>query len=83
MITITENKKLKLGFQVQLFFVIGLHHRDKALLEKILIYFAVGNITKEKSGIIKYKVSSVKDLRVIIVTFLNKMKFACLFHYEY
>ena len=66
MITITENKKLKLGFQVQLFFVIGLHHRDKALLEKILIYFAVGNITKEKSGILKYKVSSVKDLRVII-----------------
>ena len=43
-----------------------MHYRDKALLEKILIYFAVGNITKEKSGILKYKVSSVKDLRVII-----------------
>ena len=63
---ITENQKLKHGFQVQFFFVIGLHHRDKALLEEILIYFAVGNIIKEKSGILKYKVSSVKDLRVII-----------------
>ena len=66
MISITENQKLKHGFQVQFFFVIGLHHRDKALLEEILIYFAVGNIIKEKSGILKYKVSSVKDLRVII-----------------
>lgn len=34
-INLTKNKKYKTGFNVALFFSIGLHKKDKALLEQI------------------------------------------------
>ena len=32
---VTKNNKYKTGFKVELFFSIGLHERDKALLQQI------------------------------------------------
>ena len=37
-INVTKNKKYKTGWRVKLFFYIGLHQKDKALLEKIKSY---------------------------------------------
>ena len=37
LVSITENKNSKLGWQVRLYFSIGLHIKDKALLEQIKI----------------------------------------------
>ena len=66
LISINRNKELKIGWSVQLGFQIGLHHKDKALLEQIKNYFDVGSITKQGSQSIQYRVSSVKDLAVIV-----------------
>ena len=48
-ITITRNNEMKIGFRVKLIFAIGLHERDKVLLEQIKNFFKVGSInwTKE------------------------------------
>ena len=39
-VSITKNKRLKLGLQVRLFFQIVLNEKDKALLEQIKIFFS-------------------------------------------
>ena len=44
-INIYKDKNFKVGWRVRLFFfLIGLHVKDKALLETIKNYFGVGNI---------------------------------------
>lgn len=52
-------------------FQIGLHKKDKALLEKIQSYFGVGGIYKQGPESIKYVVGSRNDLEVIINHFDN------------
>ena len=54
---------------VQLYFQILLHEKDKALLEQIQKYFGVGNINTKKENACKYRVSSIKELQVIILHF--------------
>lgn len=55
------------GYKIQLVFKIGLHQKDQALLEMIKAYFGgVGNINKQDKDSIQYKITSVKDLAVII-----------------
>ena len=61
-----KHKRFKLGYSLGAIFQIHLHSRDLALLERIKSYFGVGKIFVEKNGSIQYKVSSIKDLRVII-----------------
>ena len=61
-----QNKKLKFGFQVQPCFLINLHSKDKALLETIQSYFSVGKLDKNDSESIQFRVSSIKELEVII-----------------
>lgn len=58
----------KTGFSAGVRFQIGIHEKDRALLESIKAYFyGVGSITKDgNNAIIKYRVNSQKDLRVII-----------------
>ena len=71
-IKITPSKKTKTGFIVQLSFKISLHKNDRALMEKIRVYFkGVGNISKDKEDSIQYQVSSIKDLAIIIEHFDN------------
>ena len=52
-------------------FRIGLHQKDKALLEQIQSFFGVGIITKHGPESIRYHVGSVKDLAVLIKHFDN------------
>ena len=57
----------KIGFQIHATFQIGLHKGDRALLEMIRAYFGgVGSITKQGNDLIRLRVSSTKDLKVII-----------------
>ena len=48
-ISITKNKKWKVGYKVELIFSICLHEKDKALLEQIKNFFNLGSITKQRS----------------------------------
>lgn len=66
LISIYKNKN-KLGWAVKLEFQIGLHIRDKALLEKIQNYFQVGNLfISSKGDICCFRIQSPKDLKIII-----------------
>lgn len=60
----TENTKTE-GL-VRLIFKIKLHKKDRALLDMILSFFGVGNITKAGEDYIQFRVTSIKDLEKII-----------------
>ena len=61
-----RNKKFKIGWEVKPSFQIGLHQKDKALLEQILSYFSAGNISQQGSQSLQFRVQSVKDLKLVI-----------------
>ncbi len=50
-------------------FEIGLHQKDKALLEQIKNLFSVGNIYKYGSQLFDYRVQLTKDLAKVISHF--------------
>jgi hypothetical protein len=54
------------GYRVKLFFQIGLHSKDKVLLEQIQGKFGVGKINKHGSESLGLRVQSFKELEVII-----------------
>lgn len=55
------------GWEVQSIFKIGLHTRDLPLLESIKSYFGdIGSINKSGDNLLVYRVSSLKDLAVIL-----------------
>jgi len=68
-VSITKNPRYKTGYDVRLWFSIGLNEKDKALLENIQSYFGVGKIYKHTQDTYSYRVQSVKDLQAIIVHF--------------
>ena len=68
-ITFIKSNKSLTGYYIQLEFKIGLHKKDRFLLELIKSYFGVGNIQIQSNDLISYKVSSNKDLAVIISHF--------------
>ena len=66
-LSITENNKLKLGWNVQLFFQLTLHEKDKYILDQIKNFFAGdGKIYRSGSNLLQYRVFTKKDLQVII-----------------
>lgn len=70
MVFINKNPKVNLGYQIQVCFQIGLHKKDRALLEMIQSYFkGVGNILKQGENLVQYRVTSIKDLEVIVEHF--------------
>lgn len=68
-VSITNNPKYKSGYNVRLWFSIGLNEKDKVLLENMHSYFGVGKIYKHTQDTYSYRVQSVKDLQGIIVHF--------------
>ena len=71
-VSITKNQKFKVGWEVRLVFVTVVNEKDIALLEQIKNLFRVGSINyKQKSKSIHYKVSSLKDLKIIIDNFYS------------
>lgn len=65
-LSISPNSRHSNGYRVKLFFQIGLHSKDKALLEKIQCTLGVGAINKHSSKSISLRVQSFKELEVII-----------------
>ena len=68
-INIFENKELKIGWVVWLSFSIGLHVKDRALLERITKSLGVGRISKGGAEKIQLRVTSKEDLTKIIEHF--------------
>ena len=66
-VSVTENKNYKHGWHVQLKFSLGLHERDKPVIEEIIKFFNVGSINFEHGPkTIQYRFLSIKELKVIL-----------------
>jgi hypothetical protein len=68
LITIRSNKKLKVGWNVELRFQIGLHKKDKDLLYPTRGCLGVGKVYKDRAHL-KFSILSIKDLQVVIEHF--------------
>jgi hypothetical protein len=69
-IGLNVSKKYLTGYQVQAIFQINLHKNDSALLSKIRSYFGVGGkISKHGKTTVYLRVTSIKDLKIIISHF--------------
>lgn len=63
------SKKYQTGYQVQAIFQISLYNNDSTLLSQIQSYFGAGKICKHGKNSVYLRVTSSKDLRVIISHF--------------
>jgi hypothetical protein len=70
-VSISKDSKFKTNFRIKSSFQIGIHVRDTELLEKIKLFFGVGNISKLGSEAVQYRVTTIQDLKVIINHFEN------------
>jgi hypothetical protein len=59
-IGIDTNTRLSTGYRVKASFQIGLHEKDRALLELIKASFGVGKITKQDQESIQFRVFTIK-----------------------
>ena len=66
LISICRNKEIQTGWQVQLYFTIALHNKDKKLLDLIKTVLGVGKINKQEENMFRFRVSSRSDLKVIL-----------------
>jgi hypothetical protein len=88
-IKILKNKAYKIGWEVRLVFSIGLHVRDKALLESIKKFLGVGNIGRQGSEGVQFRVLSIKQIKIIFEHFskypliTNKLAYFLLFKKAY
>lgn len=71
-VAVIKNDSLKVGYQVQLEFVIAQHERDVQVLHAIKKYFKCGLVTKNK-GSKKYKEDRVWVFRVRKLTNLGEI----------
>ena len=65
-ISIYKDSRMLTGWQVKPVFKISLHKRDRALLESIQKSLGVGKIYKHGIDSLDYRVSSLKNIRVVI-----------------
>lgn len=65
-VSIASNSRYKTGYKIKVTFQIGLHINDITLLEQIKLFFGVGYITKLGAESVQFRVSSLKDLNIII-----------------
>lgn len=71
-VSIVINPDLKLGWRVKAIFIIGLHKKDRMILELLLKFFGVGGIKQQGKDRVQYMVTSVKDLMEVIIPHLEK-----------
>ncbi len=73
MISIIKSNNTAIGWKVTPIFSINLHSKDIDLLERLKLYFGVGNITnyKKREQAI-YTVRSVKDIYSVIIPHFSK-----------
>jgi hypothetical protein len=71
-LSVVKNNNYKTGWAIKLSFQIGLHTKDRAILEMIQKFFnGIGNISNHGSQMVHYRVESYKDLSTIINHFDN------------
>ncbi len=58
-IGISPNSKYDSGFRIKLSFQIGLHEKDKELLNLIKYYFGLGKISILAGDLVLYRVTSI------------------------
>ena len=68
-VSVRKNKDSNLGWLVEQRFTIGLHVKDKAILQEILSYFVVGKISKQGPKSVQLVVTSSKELEAVIKHF--------------
>ena len=68
-VLISKKSRLKSGWDPSASFAIGLHAKDKVLLDRIQAYFGVGNVYEAKKDECRYLVRASKELRVILEHF--------------
>lgn len=69
-VSVNPNSERITGYRVKATFSIGLHSRDRALLELIKYSFdGVGNVTQQGENGFIYRVSDLKELEIIISHF--------------
>lgn len=68
---IFKSSTIKLGWQIQLKFVIKLHKKDLIVLEQIKEFFGEGNIYVDDQ-FATYSVTSFKDLNSVIIPHFTK-----------
>ena len=61
MINVVKSSKYRTGWFVQLSFSIGLHKKDRAVLELIQNYLGVGQISEQGSEAVRFRINSIKD----------------------
>lgn len=73
MILILREPKNKTGWTVKARFSIGLHEKDKAILESINNYLGnIGSISKQGKHSVQYRVSSLYSITNILIPFFEK-----------
>ena len=71
-ISLIGSSKMSTGWVVNLQFGIKLHKKDRYLLELIKDFFmGIGSITSHGKDAVQFRVSSVKDLQIIVDHFKN------------
>lgn len=64
--SIFKDSRMLTGWQIKPIFKIYLHNRDKKLLEAIQRTFGVGKIYKHGKNSLEFRVSSLKNLKIIL-----------------
>jgi len=64
---LSANEKYKYNYKVALHFSMSLHEKDKDLLVRLKDFFGVGTVIKHGPASLQYKISSVKDLSILIL----------------
>lgn len=73
-LSFSEDPNSKTKWRVRLQFSIGLHKKDKVLLEAIqALLGGIGSITKHSENALKFKITSIKDIEALI-NFLEMYK---------
>ena len=70
-IIVLKNKEIKTGWEVRLVFSIGLHKKDRALLDIIKDFLGVGKISRLGKESVQFRVQSIKEMNTIIEHFSN------------
>ena len=66
MINIVKSSKYRTGWFAQLNFTIGLHKKDRAVLELIKNYLGIGHITEQGSEAVRLRINSIKDFACLM-----------------
>ena len=67
LLSLAAGSAYKQGYNITLTFSMSMHEKDKDLLIKLQNFFGVGTITRHGPTSFRYKVTSIKDMSVIIV----------------